>query len=85
MTTKWSFRMNGRQETFASSEFDQLSEIGRGAYGTVYKARHRISGQLVAMKQIPLTLSGEGVPMNTLREIAALRRIQYFEHRNIVQ
>lgn len=77
--------MSGRPESFASSEFDQLSEIGRGAYGTVYKARHRISGQLVAMKQIPLPLSGEGVPMNAIREIAALRRMECFEHRNIVR
>lgn len=77
--------MSGRQESFASGEFDQLSEIGRGAYGTVYKARHRISGQLVAMKQIPLPVSGEGVPMNAIREIAALRRMECFEHRNIVR
>ncbi|XP_029635741.1 cyclin-dependent kinase 4-like isoform X1 [Octopus sinensis] len=82
MATTCSF-LNSKQES--SSNFDKLSEIGRGAYGTVYKARDRKSGQYVAMKQIPLPNSKEGVPTSAIREIAALRRMENFEHENIVR
>ncbi|GAB1600852.1 cyclin-dependent kinase 6 [Argonauta hians] len=83
MATAWSILMNDKQGT--SSNFDKLSEIGRGAYGTVYKARDRTTGQYVAMKQIPLPYSKEGVPTSAIREIAALRRMETFDHQNIVR
>lgn len=34
--------------------FDLLEKIGEGAYGAVYKAMHKDSGQLLAIKQVPV-------------------------------
>ncbi|XP_003385366.1 PREDICTED: serine/threonine-protein kinase 3-like [Amphimedon queenslandica] len=34
--------------------FDLLEKIGEGAYGAVYKALHKESGQLLAIKQVPV-------------------------------
>ena len=36
------------------SDFDLVKIIGEGVYGAVYKARHRVTGQLVAVKLIKL-------------------------------
>ncbi|MCO5171628.1 MAG: serine/threonine-protein kinase [Planctomycetes bacterium] len=33
-------------------EFERLSELGRGGFGTVFAARHRASGRLVAIKAL---------------------------------
>lgn len=36
--------------------FQKVEKIGEGTYGVVYKARHRDTGQLVALKKIRLDL-----------------------------
>jgi hypothetical protein len=35
-----------------SSKYDVLATIGEGAYGTVLRARHRVTGEIVAIKRI---------------------------------
>ena len=35
--------------------FELLEQLGKGSYGAVYKARHRPSGTIVAVKVIPLS------------------------------
>ena len=63
--------------------FEQLSLIGEGTYGTVYKARDRTSGDIVALKKIrPMKAaggggSGSGFPLTSLREIELLQRIAH--------
>lgn len=37
-----------------SNEYELLAKIGQGAYGSVFKARHRTTGQLVAIKVMDL-------------------------------
>ncbi|KAL6476691.1 hypothetical protein MHYP_G00151900 [Metynnis hypsauchen] len=69
------------------SDYEILAEIGEGAYGKVYKARE-IGGlqRLVAMKK--LNVPGEphtGIPQFMIREVALLRRIEHFDHPNIVK
>ncbi|KAK0084704.1 hypothetical protein PV325_006552 [Microctonus aethiopoides] len=67
------------------AHYEELSMIGDGAYGTVYKAKDLSSGQVVALKKIRVPLTEDGLPTSTLREIAALKQLERFEHPNIVR
>lgn len=66
------------------ASYEDLSLIGNGAYGTVYKAKDRNSGQIVALKKVRVPLTEDGLPMSTLREIATLKQLERFEHPHIV-
>ncbi|XP_068009087.1 cyclin-dependent kinase 20 [Melanerpes formicivorus] len=57
-----------------------LGRIGEGAHGVVFKAKDRETGELVALKKVPLRHPEEGVPPQTLREIKALREIEDHPH-----
>lgn len=52
-----------------------------GTYGTVYKAKARETGEIVALKVVRLDEDDEGVPSAALREICLLKELK---HRNIV-
>ncbi|XP_029163947.1 cyclin-dependent kinase 4-like [Nylanderia fulva] len=67
------------------ASYEDLSVIGNGAYGTVYKAKDKSSGQIVALKKVRVPLTDDGLPMSTLREIAALKSLERYEHPNIVR
>ena len=60
----------------------KLEKLGEGNYGCVYKARDRVSGNLVALKKIKLDDEDDGVPSTALREVAIL---QDCVHPNIVK
>uniref|UniRef100_A0A8V5GQR6 Cyclin-dependent kinase 20 n=1 Tax=Melopsittacus undulatus TaxID=13146 RepID=A0A8V5GQR6_MELUD len=60
-----------------------LGCIGEGAHGVVFKAKDRKTGELVALKKIPLRRPEGGLPPQTLREIQALLHIQ--EHPHVVR
>lgn len=53
-----------------AQEYKIVEKVGRGTYGTVYKARHVKTGQLVAIKKIenkdPKS-QAEGFPLTALR------------------
>lgn len=66
------------------ASYEDLSVIGNGAYGTVYKAKDKSSGQVVALKKVRVPLTEDGLPMSTLREIATLKQLERFEHPHIV-
>jgi serine/threonine protein kinase len=66
-------------------DYELLSEIGTGAYGTVFKAKNRRSGEHVALKRLPLLGVEEGVPVTTVREVTLLRRLGNGYHPNIVK
>lgn len=67
-------------------DYEEVGLIGTGAYGTVYKARDlRNEGSFVALKKVRVSLTEDGIPMSTLREIAVLRQIGSYEHPNIVR
>ena len=36
------------------NEFEKLNRIGQGTYGTVYRARDKKTGQIVALKRVIL-------------------------------
>lgn len=66
------------------SSYEDLFLIGNGAYGTVYRAKDKTSGQIVALKKVRVPLTADGLPTSTLREIATLKSLDQFEHPHIV-
>jgi len=64
------------------SKYAKLEKIGEGTYGLVYKARDKVTNQLVALKKIRLESEDEGTPSTAVREISILKQLQ---HPNIVQ
>uniref|UniRef100_A0A8C5ZFA4 cyclin-dependent kinase n=1 Tax=Marmota marmota marmota TaxID=9994 RepID=A0A8C5ZFA4_MARMA len=68
--------------------YEPVAEIGVCAYGTVYKARDPHSGHFVALKSMRVLNgggAGGGLPISTVREVALLRRLEAFEHPNVVR
>ena len=63
-------------------QYEQLDKIGEGTYGVVYKARNRLSGQIIALKKIRLEQEEEGVPSTAIREISLLKELK---HINVVR
>uniref|UniRef100_A0A3Q0RJG9 Cyclin-dependent kinase 21 n=1 Tax=Amphilophus citrinellus TaxID=61819 RepID=A0A3Q0RJG9_AMPCI len=68
--------------------YELLAEVGEGYYGKVYKAREVGEKQrLLAVKKF--TFRGEtlesGIPAFMIREVALLRKMQYFNHPNIIK
>jgi cyclin-dependent kinase len=62
--------------------YQKLEKIGEGTYGVVYKAKDRMSGQIVALKRIRLDAEDEGIPSTAIREISLLKELR---HINIVR
>lgn len=52
-----------------------VGRIGEGAHGIVVRAKHNVTGQMVALKKIPLRRLDQGMPTTALREIKALQEI----------
>uniref|UniRef100_A0A5K3F374 non-specific serine/threonine protein kinase n=1 Tax=Mesocestoides corti TaxID=53468 RepID=A0A5K3F374_MESCO len=61
-----------------SGIFALIEVVGKGTYGNVYKGRHMRTGQLAAIKVMPITEEDE---VEILLEINTLRRLS--NHRNI--
>lgn len=75
----------GRQDS-GDHQYEEVSLIGKGAYGVVYKGRDlKNEGQFVAMKMIRIQNTEEGMPMSAIREIALLKQLEAYEHPNIVR
>ncbi|XP_077459687.1 cyclin-dependent kinase 4 [Stigmatopora argus] len=66
-------------------QYERVAEIGGGAYGTVYKARDMESGQFVALKSVRVQTDHNGIPVSTVREVALLKRLEQFDHPNVVR
>ncbi|KAH3701133.1 cyclin-dependent kinase 4-like [Dreissena polymorpha] len=78
--------VRGRNDS-GDHKYEEVTVIGNGAYGTVYKGRDlNNDGRFVAMKMIRLQNSAEeGMPMSAIREIALLKQLEAYEHPNIVK
>lgn len=57
-------------------QYTILGRIGEGAYGIVLQAKHKASGEVVALKKIALKKLEDGIPNTALREIKALQEIE---------
>ncbi|KAI3662449.1 hypothetical protein MP638_003589 [Amoeboaphelidium occidentale] len=65
-----------------TEEYDIVCLIQEGTFGAVYKAKHRETGQIMALKKIKDDANEQnGFPLTALREITALQRLQ---HQNVV-
>lgn len=63
-------------------QFKIMSKIGEGAHGVVLKAKFIETGEVVALKKVPLRRIEDGIPNTILREIKALQTI---DHQNVVR
>ena len=68
------------EEETNKNDYEKISKLGSGAYGSVYKARMKKSQKIVAIKRIKINLDTEGIPSSALREISILRNLH---HENI--
>ena len=64
------------------NKYEVLGIVNEGAYGIVYKAKNRETGEYVAIKKFKETDDDEIVRKTTLREVKVLRMIK---HPNVVQ
>ncbi|PFX17201.1 Cyclin-dependent kinase 20 [Stylophora pistillata] len=64
-------------------QYTILGNIGEGAHGIVFKAKHIESGEVVALKKVPLRKIEDGIPNTALREIKALQEIE--DNQNVVK
>ena len=73
----------GRQELVAIQGYTILKELGRGGMGAVYLAKHKQSGQQVALKvMLPEVASDRRSEQRFLRETALTKALK---HPNVVQ
>uniref|UniRef100_A0A8B9WW17 Cyclin-dependent kinase 9 n=1 Tax=Bos mutus grunniens TaxID=30521 RepID=A0A8B9WW17_BOSMU len=63
------------------TKYEKLAKIGQGTFGEVFKAKHRKTGQKVALKKVLMENEKEGFPITALREIKIL---QLLKHENVV-
>lgn len=64
------------------SEFEELEQIGEGAYGDVLMGRDKVSNEIVALKKVKMDQEKEGFPTTSIRELKMLRSLR---HENIVR
>jgi len=64
--------------------YENLGMVGKGAFNKIYKARHRETGEVVALKSMQLETVGssDGIPLEMIREMSIMMSIR---HPNIVQ
>jgi serine/threonine protein kinase len=73
--------MGGGTELKGSAKYSKLEKLGEGVYGVVYKAKHKTTGEIVALKKVKLDREDEGVPSTSIREISLLHELK---HPNVV-
>jgi cell cycle related kinase len=57
--------------------YDIIEKIGEGAHGVVLKARLVKTGQIFALKKVPLRNLSLGIPNTIVREIKALEQLDH--------
>eukprot|EP00126_Sphaerothecum_destruens_P006682 Sdes_comp19479_c0_seq2m10961 len=61
------------------NKYEKLDKIGQGTFGEVFKAKHRDTGEIVALKKVLMDNEKEGVFFNTL--LVQVASIFYFNFR----
>jgi cyclin-dependent kinase 12/13 len=65
------------------NDYEKIERIGEGTYGEVFRARHYVTNEIVAVKKVkmPETMR-EGFPITAIREIKILKAL---DHANVVK
>ena len=73
---------NTLYQCISVNQYERLNRIGEGTYGVVYRGRHKLTGQIYALKKLNINIyKNIGFPLTSIREIKLL---QYIKHKNIV-
>ena len=80
----------GLQVDRYAREFSELDVVGKGGYGKVYKAKHKLDGSLYAVKRIPVSSAKvakiqEQGPQELESMLEEVRSLARFDHNNIVR
>ncbi|XP_015786126.1 cyclin-dependent kinase 9 [Tetranychus urticae] len=67
------------------SKYERLAKIGQGTFGEVFKARHRQTKKLVALKKVLMDNEKEGFPITALREIKILQLLKNDNVVNLIE
>ncbi|CEP15525.1 hypothetical protein [Parasitella parasitica] len=62
-------------------KYTRLEKLGEGTYATVFKGKNKVTGEIVALKEICLNAE-EGTPSTAIREISLMKELK---HPNIVR
>lgn len=54
-------------------KYEKICRIGKGTFGEVFRAKHRVTKKEVALKRILMDNEQEGFPITAIREIKLLR------------
>ncbi|XP_002163199.2 cyclin-dependent kinase 13 [Hydra vulgaris] len=57
--------------------FEIITIVGEGTYGQVFKAKDKLTGEMVALKKVRLDKEKEGFPITAVREIKILRQLSH--------
>jgi cell division cycle 2-like protein len=75
-------RINLLEGSRSIENYEYLNKIDEGAYGVVFRAKDKETGEVVAIKKVKLHKEKEGFPITSIREINILL---LFNHENIVK
>ncbi|ORX77787.1 Pkinase-domain-containing protein [Basidiobolus meristosporus CBS 931.73] len=64
-------------------DYEIEKKLGEGTFGEVHKARHKVTGEVVALKRILMHNEKEGVPITALREIKILKSLNHINVINL--
>lgn len=56
----------------SAENYEYIGQIGKGTFGTVYKAKEKNTGEIVALKRVQYNDEKDGFPLISLREIKTL-------------
>lgn len=70
------------KEKDSKNRYEKIKKLGEGAYGSVNKVYDHQDKCIKALKKIKFTNEDEGIPVNSIREISYLRKLN---HPNIIK
>ncbi|CAG2110230.1 unnamed protein product [Medioppia subpectinata] len=75
ITTVKSLDNNERDKLFYHAQFENLEEIGRGGFGTVYKVVHKLEDEVYAIKKLVMNANVEKKKQKILKEVKSLAKL----------